>query len=702
MRRHRLLAPIGGALLLSGLALHAAGPMTWTSSTQADFLKGQTLGVSVDELGRLSAGPATQQLADAASPQVWSIAATPDGWVAGTGGDGRVLRSRNGQVTTLVDTAEENVYAVAAARDGRVFAATGPDGKVYAISPAGEVSVAYDPQEKYVWALAVDEANRLWIAAGTPAAVYRIDAGGAARLVYKPTADHVVSLTPGPDRTMLAGTAGPGRLYRFDANDRPSALLDSGMSELRGIAVAANGTIFAAALAGDGGNEGTSASASLGASASGGNSNSPASSTDGARKSVVYRLTPNAVPEPLWESPDLVYDLAADGDDVLAATGPNGHVFRVRPNGSEVLLGGVDATQITRFARSNDRWLLATANPGRVHSLGPGAASSGTYLSPARDAKVTAKWGSIRWEAAGAVAIATRTGNTSEPDDSWSAWSAAYADAGGSTITSPAGRYLQWRAQFTTASGATAGTLTSVSVGYLPANSRPVVTSITVHPAGAVFQRPFGEDGAIAGLDDAIAQQRRAQQGEPPAAAPALGRRMYQKGLQTLAWRAEDADGDRLTYDVAYRREGETAWHQWRERTVDPLIVWDTTTVPDGRYSIRITASDGASNTADRALAGARESAAFDVDNTGPVITIAPASANEPGVLTFTVRDAQSAIDLVEVAINGEYRAVTPADGVADSREERYRVTLPAGTNPSTVMIRATDVMQNRSTSAGR
>jgi hypothetical protein len=135
---------------------------------------------------------------------------------------------------------------------------------------------------------------------------------------------------------------------------------------------------------------------------------------------------------------------------------------------------------------------------------------------------------------------------------------------------------------------------------------------------------------------------------------------------------------------------------------VDPLIVWDTTTVPDGRYSVRITASDASANTADRALAGARESAAFDVDNTGPAITVAPPSAAEPGALTFTVRDAQSVIELVEVAINGEYRALTPADGVADSREERYRIALPAGVDAATVMIRATDAMQNRSVASGK
>lgn len=696
----RLATP--AAVLITATSLFASGPTTWTISTQADFLKGQALGVSVDEVGRVIAGPEISLLNDAASPQVWSLAAAADdSWVAGTGGDGRVIRGRAGQVATILDTAEPNIYAVATAPDGRVFAASGPDGKVYAITPAGASSVVFDPAEKYIWALLVDGQGRLWIGAGTPAVIYRVDANGANKVVYKPTASHVVSLALDSAGRVLAGTEGPGRLYRFDANDRPTALLDSGLAELRAIASSSDGTIFAAALAGEGSApEGTGAIASLGASTAPGTSSSGASST---RKSVIFRLSPNAAPEQLWETADVVYDISAgDAGSVLAATGPDGHLFSIRPNGSEVLINGVDAKQVTRIAKTATRYLLASANPGRVHAMSRTLASAGTFISPARDAKVTATWGSIRWESSGGIAVYTRTGNTDRADDSWSDWAGPYATPSGSAITSPPGRYLQWKAVFTAgAASASPAALTSVSVGYLPANMRPVVTSITVHPPGSVFQKPFGEDGAIAGMDDADVQARRAQQGESPAPAPALGRRMFQKGLQTLSWRAEDADSDRLLYTLSYRREGETEWHVLREGMVDALTVWDTTTVPDGRYSLRVSASDAPSNVSGRALVGERESPAFDIDNTSPVIVIDLPRPAAPSRLTFIVRDAQTAIDRVEYAIGGgAYQPLSPVDGVADSREEHYELTLPAGTPLSRVMIRATDSMQNTSTQA--
>ncbi len=691
----RRLGVVAAVLVATSIALTASGPVSWTTATHADFLKGQAVGVAIDEAGRISAAPAVTVVHDAASPQVWSLAASGDTWVAGTGTDGRVLRGRDGQVATLLDTPEANIYAVAMAPDGRTFAASGPDGKVYEIRADGTSRVLFDPAEKYVWALLLDRAGRLWIGAGSPAVIYRVETDGTGKAIYKPSANHVVALALDGSGRVLAGTEGPGRVYRFDANDRPTALFDPGMAEIRALTTASDGTVFAAALAGDGApaDGATTAAASLGASAS---AATPAAGTP-SKKAVLYRLPATGLPEPLWETTDVIYDVAADDTGgVMVATGPDGHVFTIRANGTEVLSNGVDAKQVTRLVRVGNRTLVATANPGRIQQIGPGMASPGVYLSAARDARVPARWGSIRWESAGGVAIFTRTGNTDKPDESWSDWSTAYANAGGSAVTSPAARYLQWKAVFTP--GTAPAVLTSVTVGYLPANARPVVTSITVHPAGAVFQKPFSDDGAIAGFDDAAAQQRRAAQGEPLPSAPALGRRMFQKGLQTFQWRAEDSDGDRLTYTIAYRREGETAWHDWKTNWLDTMAVWDTTSVPDGRYILKVSASDASSNTADRVLVGERESSPFDIDNTPPVIAL-DAARPSPTRITFTVRDAQSAIDHVEYAIGGgAFTTITPVDGVADSREERYEITLPAGTDPSRVVVRATDVMLNVAT----
>ena len=46
------------------------------------------------------------------------------------------------------------------------------------------------------------------------------------------------------------------------------------------------------------------------------------------------------------------------------------------------------------------------------------------------------------------------------------------------------------------------------------------------------------------------------------------------------------------SYDVRYRREGDPAWKVLRADLTDPILVWDTTTVPNGTYFVKVVASD--------------------------------------------------------------------------------------------------------------
>src|SRR5688572_17645856 len=212
------------------------------------------------------------------------------------------------------------------------------------------------------------------------------------------------------------------------------------------------------------------------------------------------------------------------------------------------------------------RMLFATSNPGKVLRLSAARADKGTYTSDVRDAQSVATWGAIKWQgqapAGTTVEIATRSGNTRTPDETWSDWSKPYTDAAGSPIVSPRARYLQWRAVL----GATreqSPMVTSVTAAYLPRNTRPRVTNITIHPPGTVFQRPFPTgDPEIAGFETSTSDGRAPNPSSSSSASSSagvpLGRRTYQKSLQTFVWRADDGDDDKLQFDVYFRREGET------------------------------------------------------------------------------------------------------------------------------------------------
>jgi hypothetical protein len=351
--------------------------------------------------------------------------------------------------------------------------------------------------------------------------------------------------------------------------------------------------------------------------------------------------------------------------------------------------------------RTKDRTYVGVSNPGELVMLTPGRAARGTYESDVRDARMVASWGTIAWRAttpAGTrVEVQTRSGNTRTPDDAWSEWSPPYGDADGSRIASPNARYLQWRAVLSGKSATPV--LTSVTAAYLQRNVRPDVVSITVHPPGVVFQKLFSSGEAeIAGYSAETMERRVANApGAGGTGAPALGRRTYQKGLQTFVWKAEDDNGDELTYDLFYRREGETSWKTLAADLTDTILVWDTSSAPNGSYVVKVVASDKKAHPPDAALRGERESASFDVDNTAPLVV--PGTARREGsaiLVPFEVSDADTAIARVEYSVDSQpWQSAFPEDGILDSRRERFTVRLAAEHAGRVLVIRAADAMNN-------
>ena len=719
----------GAAALHSGLAAASTG--FWTVATQADFLKGDVERVSIDTDGRVTIGPALTALGDVGTPAVWRIATGPRGQVwAATGHDGKLWAfAGSGAPTVVFDAAELDLQAVTAGPQGSVVVGSSPDGKVTRIAADGAASTLFDPDDKYIWAIAVAPDGTTYVGTGSKGKVYKVPAaGGAGTLFYDTGAEHVSALAFDASGRLLVGTSTPGRVLRLDADGKPFVLLEAGYQEVRSLRVA-GGVVYAtaagaAATPAGGSTPATTTDATptvtmateVTVTAAGGDgpvvSASPAPASggaSGAQKGAIYRIAADGDWTTLWETAeDLPYDVLVEkGGTLLVGTGGKGKLYRL--GGDPVvatLVTRVDAQQITALADDGAGGVLvAASNPGRVLRLSSAPASSGTYVSDVRDTTSVATWGTIRWHATlpggTAVALHTRTGNTRTPDATWSPWSAAYATATGTRIESPKARYLQWKAVLTGANGASP-VLTSVSAAYLPRNARPTVDSVTVHPPGVVFQRPFPTgDPELAGIDEAAADPRPPAPGTPTAA-QTLGRRTFQKSLQTFVWSARDADGDRLQYTLAYRREGERTWTTLKSGLADDVFTWDTTTVPDGTYLVKVTASDASANAPTLALQGERESQPFEVDNASPIVEVTPAAGASAATVRFTVRDGHSPIQRVEYASTTDrWRQAYPVDGLLDSREERFELTLEAGAT-GRVVVRATDALGNVATAVLR
>ena len=719
-----------------GGGLRAATPTFWTVSTQTDFLKGEVENLSIDSDGRVFPGPSASVLGETAAPFLWTVVAGPDGTLwAGSGNEGQVLKlGKDGKLATFFDASELEVHALALAPNGGLFVGTSPDGCIYQVAADGTSKTFFDPEDKYIWALAVDKSGNVFAATGDKGVIYKITPDGKGSRFYKTNAGNVVSLAFDKNGDLIAGTESPGRVFRIDSSGKAFVLLDSPFREIHAVRLAEDGTLYAVAVNGQQGSDTSKLPESP--SAEPARSPVPSVSTEITAVSVVdapvsgvisqtipraprrggrgtiYRIRPDGLWDAMWDSgDDSPYDLVIEpSGSLLVGTGTEGKIFRVSGDPARAtLLARATSRQITALLReSSGRIVGVASNPGKLFAISPASARRGTYDSDVRDAGTVASWGVIRWRAtaaAGEVTITTRSGNTATPDDTWSGWSKPYSNSAGEQIASPNARYLQWRAVLA-ANGAQLPVLTSVTTAYLPRNLRPEVSSITVHPAGTVFQRPFSTgELEIAGFEDNTPDGR--GQGQPTSpssvqasSSPPLGRRIYQKGLQTFVWKADDENDDRLQYDVMYRREGETAWKVLKRGLADPILVWDTTSVPDGTYFIKVAASDAPSNSPGTSLVGELESASFDIDNTPPRIEVQPAArAGARTTINFVVSDNQSSVQRVEYSLDASrWRVIYPKDGIPDSRREEFEVSLDETEAARSVILRATDAMNNVAT----
>ena len=723
----RRLCALGFFVAVAAVSL-TAGPQSWRAATQPEFLKGDLEQVSVDEHGRLTLGPAITRVFDAGVPFVWTAVAGPSGATfLGTGNDGKVFRvDADGRGSVFYDAPELEVHALAPAADGGLFVGTSPDGRVYKVDAQGVAQTFFDPVEKYIWALATDSAGRLLVATGDPKGkVYRVSATGTAEPLYTSSAAHVVSMTFDGERRLVVGTESPGRVFRLGADNRPFLLLDTNLQEVRALRADGRGRLYVAAQArrsGDGGGDAPAvvdtlraqpvASVSVSITAMSVvdaptpvPSSAGAGATVGATVGAIFRIDADGTSDKIWESSDdAPFDLAVlDDGALLVATGNRGKLFRLSGDPVRVtLLGRVPGQQAVQLLRAAGRTLAATSNAGALVRIDDRHAERGTYVSEVRDARTSATWGAVSWRAtvpvSARVDVSTRTGNTATPDEAWSDWSAAYASADGSVVTSPAARYLQWRVAL--AATTESPVVTSVAATYLQRNQRPAISGLVVHPPGVVFQKPFSTgETEIAGYRADVVEKRLSNQGQPPPSTgtPALGRRTYQQGLQTIVWKGDDANGDDLTYGVSYRREGDATWTALATKLTDAIYVWDTTSVPSGHYVLKVSASDEPSQPAAAALRGEVESPVVEVDSLPPAVTLRQA-ARVGGRLAVTVdvRDAHSSIGRVEYSLDGNiWTPAYPADGMLDSRLETLTLTFATDADGKTLVVRAADRLHN-------
>ncbi|MDW8343649.1 MAG: hypothetical protein RMM51_04070, partial [Verrucomicrobiae bacterium] len=395
-----------------------------------------------------------------------------------------------------------------------------------------------------------------------------------------------------------------------------------------------------------------------------------------------------------WER-ESVLDAVVEGEgDVWVATSGQGRVYRLRgPQRWELVFDFPERNAQTLTLSNGRLAFVGTGVAGVGYRIAATLQPQGVFTTEVLDARFPTTWGNATWVGEGTIRVQARSGNTNPPDDTWSAWSREQVTSSGG-LACPPNRFLQVRV---TLEGGADAVLKNLRVYYQAQNQRPSITSLRVDGEERRPTRPprprTGEGRTAEGESEEEKEEPSATTSTPttPTRKPSP--------IKQITWQASDRDGDRLVYRLFYRERGREPWIPvLLEKPLSKTsFAWDTESVPDGWYQIKLEASDEESNPVGQALTDERVSGWIKVDNTRPRVEQLQFA---DGFLRGRAKDEFSVISALEYSVNGAtWRALPVADGVLDGLQEEFAARIPeAVAGSATIAVRATDEEGNTGT----
>ena len=719
------------ALLTFCVPLSGETTKKWEQSTFEQFEKGAAKGLSIRSDGKLMLAPKLEEIHEAASSYLWSLAADSKGNLfAGAGPEAKVIRiAPDGESSVFFETDALEIHALAVDKEDNLYAATSPDAQVFKISPSGDASIFFDPDAAYIWGMAFDSNGNLFLASGDKGRIFRVTPGGAGSVFFETEETHVRAIVIDPSDNLIVGSDPGGLILRLsnDGGDQPKGfvLYQSSKKEITALAQAADGTIYAAGV-GDRKaalppRRPTTARVTVTSfpQAPGIAPGSPQTArarttpapqvvsallTNLTGGSEIYRIAPDGEPLVAWSSKtDLVYALAFDPEGrLLIGSGDRGRLIRLDSETLSSLVLKSASSQITALAPGPaGKVFAATSSVGKIFALGPELESKGSFESEPFDSKIFSQWGRLQWRADtsgdSSVSVSLRTGNLSSPARNWSAWSQPVSGPEGARTGSPSSRFAQWRAVLESPGGRQSPLLDAVSLYYFSKNVAPRIARVEVTAPSYAFVRKA--------IPAAVNRPLPPLGSKPPAKSasrPRQGQTLTpKKGHIGVRWSAADDNGDDMLFKLEIRGNEEQQWKLLEEEVVRDYFSWDTTSFAGGSYRVRITASDAPSNPDAEALTDSRVSAPFVIDNSPPAVSDLRASMADGKLrVEFTAADTATKIHKAEYSLDGsDWKPVLPASRLFDSKQLSFDFeTEDVEAGEHTVAVRVHDGHDNLAT----
>jgi sugar lactone lactonase YvrE len=735
----------------ASLASPALGVSTqfFKAGSKAELETGKLENVVVTNFGELKLARAIEDVYkdDASIGAIEAMAQRGDVVYVATSASGKLLALKDGKVSVVLDLGDEvAAQSLLSSKHGSLFIGTGGE-KATLLEVLDPTAKDVKPREialpegvQYVWAIAESaDSSKLYLATGPTGTLLEVDAkSGATRELFKCKQNNLLSMAISPDgKTIYVGTDPDGLVYRVDvASGASFVMYDANETEIGALALDAAGHLYV----------GTSQTVDIpevpdeavaqepgvavgGRPVSGGindtipgvtpepprpldpmaaaeprqpdpaptdpapaepgepkvepkeNDAKPQHSVAGptqvaatsaehaAAGNAVYRIDPSGfVSEVFRDAQSMVFDLAIQDGKLLIATGGRGKLMQFDPATEEtVTLAQTKRTFLTSIlATSKGELLIGTSDEASIAKLTSGLAKTGTLTSEVLDAGQIAQFGNLHINgtlpAGTKVTIATRSGNLKDPaEGGWSDWTAEADIARYLPVTSPAARFVQYRLTLAgDAASAVSPTIDDLSMAYQLPNLAPRIDSITI-AGGEVAEGASGPNPT-----------------------------------HKVDWTATDPNGDDLKFVISMRAGGaDSPWVPIAKDVTGATWEWDTRRVADGRYELKIEASDAGANAPGTGKTAQRISDPHLVDNTAPAIGDVQVK-REKGKATVDIRvvDRTGIVASLEYAVDGvqDWQKVLPSTTLNDSPEERYTITLDdPGQSARVVSLRAKD-----------
>jgi len=693
-------------VLLVTIPVGNAGFKIITLDSQAEYIEGKSEGIQIDPDGRLSISGSLQKVWCSDNDSAcWALASDSEDIIyAATGNDGKVYALKNNDMKLLFDAPQMAIFSLLPLGKESILAGAAPDGIIYKILPDGQSEIFARTETNYIWDMTQESDGNILVATGLPGQILRIGQDGTILNKFELKADHVRKLLIDQQKNIWIGTASPGRIYQLTGNDI-KLVHDSHTAEINSLVSDEDKLLFSTVTA----------------PSINGSDNEQAIDLK-PRKRLENELKEHgniwaldlinySVREIMEIKAAPVFSMVLVDSVPVIACGNEGYLVSINETRRATLLASLAENPVVSLICSKDGTLWAgSAGSACLYKFLPSACKTGTFTSDPLDTGKIAQWGRFVLHGTNLTkdtyTVETHSGNTDDPDDDWSDWASISSNG---KINSPPASYLQWRLTLSRKKSKSPFVET-ISISLKTINHPPYIKSVKVFPVskGKFINQP----GRGKSYRQILSNGMRVEYVIPNNTAKGISKGTWFKlrGMRTVMWNSGDEDKELLEYKLEIAQASiDPKWFLLDKKLNSPVYSFDSTAFPDGNYYIKVTASDQPSHPINDAMSTTLRSSVFMIDNTPPEFINVSALAKPRKVtgwkviINGTVRDNGDRIAQLEYSLDSkEWFSFTSTDAMLDSPEESFELIVEGQSvedKPQIIFLRVVDSQENLTSS---